>query len=1085
MVEPEELVRFCQLLRSLLCGDNEHRKESERLYQATKQRNPDGLCRCLLAVLTQAPDDTLRQQSAVLLRQCLKSTRGDFIWPRVPPETQEAIKSQLVSALRSERVKLTRHKICDAVSMLACHVLDAGMAGGGWTEIGHVLSELVEADDSTFRESALRIVKEMLAVNPPVVQSLVDGKMPRVLDLCQADASLHVRKEAVLLFAAVLEHLPASESDPLRGFMPAMLAIVQQLEGHVDELQECLEAFVQVLDTAPGAFQHHLETVVPMMLTISRAKDRLDDGVRQTAFEFLVSLCERRAKTCARFSGFVREVVQLCMEFMLELEDEDDWAGAADAWRVEVSNYDVGEENVDRFARALGAAAVLDHVFEGVRSFVGSGDWKHRYVAVMTLSQSAETVQLEAHVDEIVRLLLSLLSDGHPRVRYAALHAIGQTSTDHSPYLQEQHSEVVLPALSRLMDDPVVKVASHACAAFVNFAEDLEYELLLPYVHDLMAKLCQKMVSTARVLQEQAITAIAVIAGVIETDFVPYYQQVVPVLKHVVLTATGTEERALRGKAFECMSLLGLAVGREVFQQDAQEAMQAMMETASRGLEADDPQRSYIHEAAQRICRALKEKFLPYLQYLLPGIHAMLQMQPAEVLDPDAEDAEEDMTVAFLTDGKAVGLKTSQIEDFKSAVQLLACFLEVLGGHYFEHVRETARCLLPALSFRFSDDVKREAVQTWQELIAAARAGATQRRLAGDRLVPELLGAYLRGALEAMRAEEDLETLQVQAAGTGACLRAAGPGALAGEEVRELCAELRRLAEESTQRLREAAPAAGLDEDELAEAGQRRDAEQMLRIKYAELAGSVMETHKAHFLQCGLGQLVPLMQECLLPAHDASDRCFALYLASDILEKLGPEGAGTLPVFVGQVLDSLAHDDAWVRQAAAYAVWHAAPLSEFAPFVGRAAALLFSVLGRCEGEGEGQREAAEAGVAALGRVCRLQAGHVEGLDGCLLRFLHGLPLIEDVDQAGPVHELLLELVSEGHPFFRQHAAKVCCVLLEVYNRETSSERLNAGIRHVFRQVGKEQLEQMQPPLSQKQRKKLEKVLRDARRADSA
>ena len=41
--------------------------------QATKQQDPDRLCRCLITVLTEAHDDTLRQQSAVLLRQCLKA----------------------------------------------------------------------------------------------------------------------------------------------------------------------------------------------------------------------------------------------------------------------------------------------------------------------------------------------------------------------------------------------------------------------------------------------------------------------------------------------------------------------------------------------------------------------------------------------------------------------------------------------------------------------------------------------------------------------------------------------------------------------------------------------------------------------------------------------------------------------------------------------------------------------------------------------------------------------------------------------------------------------------------------------------
>ena len=71
---------------------------------------------------------------------------------------------------------------------------------------------------------------------------------------------------------------------------------------------------------------------------------------------------------------------------------------------------------------------------------------------------------------------------------------------------------------------------------------------------------------------------------------------------------------------------------------DAQEAMQAMMQTASAGMEPDDPQRSYINEAAQRICRTLGDDFLPYLQYLLPGICNALQVQPHEVENVDAEE---------------------------------------------------------------------------------------------------------------------------------------------------------------------------------------------------------------------------------------------------------------------------------------------------------------------------------------------------------------------------------------------------------------------------------------------------------------
>jgi len=801
------------------------------------------------------------------------------------------------------------------------------------------------------------------------------------------------------------------------------------------------------------------------------------------AFEFIVSFCEKRSKMCAKLPDFVGHVVHVCMEFMLEVDGEEKkelaWSEELDArGPIDISNYDVGEENLDRFARALGAEAILDQVFANVRQFVNTDSWKHKYVAIMSLSQCAEIVEQESHVDEIVKLLVAMLPDAHPRVRYAALHAIGQISTDHSPYLQEQHHELLLPVLSRLMDDPVVRVASHACAAFINFAEDLECDILLPHLPNLMGKLSMGIVAESRLAREQSITAVAVIAGVVKAHFVPYYQHVVHVMKQVVLTATSKEERTLRGKAFECMSLLGLSVGRDVFGSDAQEAMQAMMETASRGLDADDPQRSYIHEAAQRICRALKEDFLPYLQYLLPGIYSMLQMQPVEVVDPDAE---EDMTIDFLESGKAVGLKTSQIEDFRSAMQMLNCFLEVLGGHFFDHVQESARCLLQALSFRFSSDVKREAISTWRELICAAKAGLAQREVAEEALVAELFGAFLRTTLEAMRTEQDIELLIMHAQGIAESLRAAGPGTLAPSEVQVLCAELRRLIDESTKRQRDTMAAAeNLTEDDQAEAEQWRDADVMLRMSYAQVAGAVMEMYKAHFLSGGLQHFVPIMQEYLSAGQGVPERCLALYLVDDIMEKLGRDGVVVWPVFMTQMLESIEDEDAWIRQAAAYGVAYAARIEEFGQFAEQAGRLLAQLVAHPEAKNKENVEATEAAVAALGSLCRWQASHIKSIDHYLVLWLGALPLVHDLEHAGPTHELLMAFVKEGHPIAQSHGGKACRVFLEVYNREVSTEALNQDIRRVFREAGEEKLRHLQLQLSEKQKKKIQKIMRDAK-----
>ncbi|CAE8653253.1 unnamed protein product, partial [Polarella glacialis] len=718
---PEELRVFVDLLQALLSSETERRQESERVFEATQQQDPDLLCRCLAVLLTQSQDATLRTQSAVLLRQCLKATRADFVWPQVGAETQVFVKSQLLTSLRAEPLEQIRYKVGDAVANLASHLLvPSKEVPSGWPEMREAISELIESQDSRQRESGLRIVKDMLGINPPAVHALVGSQLLRFLQLCHMDTCLQVQTQAVLLYAAALEHLTPTEWEPLLGLTPSIMTVVQHLEPSEGEHFECLKAVTQSAEVSPEAFQQHLEdSTLPMMAATSRAK-KLSDRVRQMSFEFLASIAGGAPEMCSKCPGFTKEVVKLCLEFMAEIEDEADWSAQTStlgSGNVDASNYDVGEENIDRFAKTLGSKEVLELIFSNAREFAHSPNWKCRHAAVATLSQCAQTVEEDEHVDEIVQLSVSLLEDDHPRVRYSALHVLGQTASDHSPYLQERHHQAILPGMMQLMQDPLPRVASHACAAFVNFAEELESEVLLPFVPSLIDTLCPRLAEADLFARGQAVSAIAAIAEVIETELVPYYQQVMPLLKQIVLVATDIEERALRGKAFECMSLMGIAVGREVFQQDAQDAMQVMMETASRGLAPGDPLRASIYEAAQRICLALKEDFLPYLPDLLPGIYAMLETEPTEVVDPEAEGLE-DMDLTLAEDGKALGLKHSQVEDFQSAVKMLKCFMQVLGEHYAAHVQETAQVLLRALDFPSRDDVKREALGAWLELLS-------------------------------------------------------------------------------------------------------------------------------------------------------------------------------------------------------------------------------------------------------------------------------------------------------------------------------------------------------------------------------
>merc|ERR1740121_1827467 len=92
----------------------------------------------------------------------------------------------------------------------------------------------------------------------------------------------------------------------------------------------------------------------------------------------------------------------------------------------------------------------------------------------------------------------------------------------------------------------------------------------------------------------------------------------------------------LRGKAFECISLLGFSVGKERFAPAAQRAMQAMMATTN----ADDVQTECIREAMERMAKVLGTDFAPFLPTLLPGILAGMSLDNCVTASSNDDEGE-------------------------------------------------------------------------------------------------------------------------------------------------------------------------------------------------------------------------------------------------------------------------------------------------------------------------------------------------------------------------------------------------------------------------------------------------------------
>jgi len=75
------------------------------------------------------------------------------------------------------------------------------------------------------------------------------------------------------------------------------------------------------------------------------------------------------------------------------------------------------------------------------------------------------------NLEQVVSMILNGFRHPHPRVRWAAINAIGQLSTDLGPDLQVHYHHQVLPALANAMDDfqnPRVQVSCHVSKNFIS-----------------------------------------------------------------------------------------------------------------------------------------------------------------------------------------------------------------------------------------------------------------------------------------------------------------------------------------------------------------------------------------------------------------------------------------------------------------------------------------------------------------------------------------------------------------------------------------------------------------------------------------
>ncbi|CAJ1359246.1 unnamed protein product, partial [Effrenium voratum] len=471
------------------------------------------------------------------------------------------------------------------------------------------------------------------------------------------------------------------------------------------------------------------------------------------------------------------------------------------------------------------------------------------------------------------------------------------------------------------------------------------------------------------------------------------------------------------------------------------------------------------------------------------GVLEKFSLAPREFSGGDEFDDNDEVNLTLMKDNgqvKVMIMYSSEIQDLKGALECVHTFVEELAASYAPFVAQTAQALLPVFDFCMEDGIRDLAFETWGQLCRSAREGGQVQ------IVSQLVMEFLKRVLPKFEAEKvNVPELKTSAEGVTACLKEAGPGILQQEQLRHICKTTLAVMAESFQRRDAAAKGKppGVDEDGDEHDDDEEEDEQAMRIALCEVAGSLMQHHADMFIAESFSTYLNLVVQWLQPNMPKEDRKLALFVMCDFLEHLGQRVTSQWPQFVPKLLEDLHNPDPDLRQPACYAVYLAAKIPEFAPLALDAANKLCQVVTQSRQRSKKKSEkiaqaCADNALSGLGEILLVHQQAVMSMQAQLWQvWVGGLPCREDDSEGVRNHRRLLEfiqqekkeVVGEGG----QNVPKLFGVLVDVYKTDMADEETSKGIGAFALLLGESKLESFAAQFSEKQRKKLLRIVREA------
>ena len=541
-----------------------------------------------------------------------------------------------------------------------------------------------------------------------------------------------------------------------------------------------LETMIDIVDQHPKFWKGKTDTIITIVNEISKAKI-FQNSIRECALELVYSLAKSSPSSIKKSAQFKNVFLPLLFNLLLEIDYENDEKG----WEknIEENENDADEmfygvrDSFDRLAVDLGGDFVMGCTAEYIKKFLNSQNWIEVHAAFIAMGYLSEGCKedFSKNLKEFLQFISNGLVHQHPRVRYAALFAFGCVLKSAAPKPQKEFTNNILPALAQLMSEkePSIRVKTQSCNSLVEFLrgllnDDLTKEesikLISNYTNDLVKLLSQlfeySLKESYYPLQESSLSAISLLSNLLEKDFAPYYDQLMPGLKKLFLglNAQTEEQKKLKSNTIEAMGFLcsSIAEEKDKYMNDLNEISNAFL-NYMKNIPEEDPQLSSIINSFTHLSLAMKDKFEPYLQQLLPILTNYIsadigfKAQDAtldEYIPADKEEKSKLDSVVFNLGANQtkLSLNTFALQNKILSFTVLYEIANNMEKSFAKYIEGLLKISQSLMEFPYSPKIRKIAIKSVKAAIAACPSESDKKKVL-DMMGDTIIKSYKR-ALE-------------------------------------------------------------------------------------------------------------------------------------------------------------------------------------------------------------------------------------------------------------------------------------------------------------------------------------------------